>query len=232
MKLTEEQLRKAALLAREKEISQFHTMNDCPAHIFSAEFEAKAQALFTQSGQGTLKRNPARMGWQYYAKRGIAAALIGFLLICIAPPEAVMAGCEKFVKMIETVFEELTEIQFDQSGYTKDEFVAAKLNDLPDDMQEVEHWIGTNGTIFCKYENRDYYFYMEQIIMTEENALAYILDTEEAEVENLSTKNGAVSILQKNGIYQFMLLHDCNLLVGDTNLPYNELVNILENIYF
>lgn len=53
--------------------------------------------------------------------------------------------------MIETVFEEFTEFRFHTSDYTKDEFVPATLNYLPEGMQETKHKVFSNGDIISEY---------------------------------------------------------------------------------
>lgn len=232
MKLTDEQLRRAAILAREKELSQLPNSKDCPSYPFSAEFEARIKEILAQLEQGTLKAKLVRMGWQYYTKRGAAAILICVLLTCAAMPEAVMAGYEKLVEMIETIFEEFTEFRFATSTYTREEFIPATLTYLPEGLQEVAYRVSSNGNIYSRYENGQNYFSLEQIAITEENEVVYLLDTEDAITENVATPHGQATIVSKNGVYQYMLLHNANLLTGDTNLPYAELIKILENLQF
>lgn len=232
MKLTEEQLRRAALLAREKELSLLPEAQACPAPVYSAQFEAHIQQLLTQIEQGIIKPKPVPMGWQYYAKRGVAAVLLCAILTCAAMPEAVMAGYEKLVQVIETIFEEFTEFRFSTTAYTKDEFVPVTLNYLPEGMQEITRRVSSSGNIHLRYESAQNYFNLEQTILTDTNDVMYLLDTEDAITETLATKNGEVTIINKNGLYQYMLLHNSNLLVGDTDLTYNELVIILEDMTF
>lgn len=232
MKVTDEQLRRAAILAREKELSQLPNIENCPSHTFSAEFEARIQNLLTQIEQGTLKAKPVRMGWQYYTKRGAAAIFICFLLTCAAMPDAVLAGYEKLVEMIENVFEDFTEYRFGTFNDYEDKFVPAILNYLPEGMQETKYRISYNGTIVSRYQDGNYYFSLEQTIITKKNDIMYILDTEDAMTEKLSLQNSEITIISKNGVYQYVVLHNSNILVGDTNLPYAELIKILENIQY
>lgn len=232
MKLTDEQLRRAAILAREKELSQLPNLKDCPSYPFSAEFEARIQDILAQLEQGTLKAKPVRMGWQYYTKRGAAAIFICFLLTCATMPEAVMAGYERLVEIIENVFEEFTEFHFGISTSVESEFKPAALTYLPEDMQEIEYRVSSGGDIVSKYQKDNYYFSLEQTIVTKENDIIYILDTENAITETVATPHGQATIVSKNGTYQYMLLYHANLLTGDTNLPYAELIKILENIQF
>lgn len=235
MKLTEEQLRSAAILAREKELAQFNWAWEEDEHIFSEKFEAAMQDLRTQLAQGTLKAKPVRMGWQYYAKRGAAAVLVVFLLSCAAIPEAALAEYEKIVEMIETIetiFDEFTEYRFAPSEYEKKDFVAVKLEYLPEGMTEIGHRISNNENIYLRYENSEYYISLEQTRVDHEKEFAYIIDTKDANTQKVSTKNGEATIISKHSLYQFMLLHESNLLVGETNLPYEEMILFLEHISF
>lgn len=233
MKLSEEQLRSAAILAREKELAQFNQYGAGDEHSFSEEFDASVQDLLAQLAQGTVKAKPVRMGWQYYAKGGVAAVLVVFLLSCAAIPEAVMAGYEKIVEMIETIetiFDEFTEYRFAPNEYEKKDFVAAKLEYLPEGMMEIKSEIDLNGNLYSKYEDDQYYFRIKQAILSQDKNMVYISDTEEAQVEKMETINGTVTIYEKNGQYQYVLQYQSSLITGDTNLPYGELKKILQNI--
>ena len=98
MKFSEKQLRQAAALAEN------YAMNHLPSersHDFSEQFEHNMDVLRYRFANGTIKTEPIRMGWQYYTRRGVAAVLLGAILTCAAMPEAVIAGYQKFIEVVE-----------------------------------------------------------------------------------------------------------------------------------
>ena len=98
MKFSEKQLRQAAALAEN------YAMNHLPSerpHDFSEQFEHNMDVLRYRLANGTIKTDRIRMGWQYYTRRGVAAVLLGAILTCVAMPEAVIAGYQKFIEVVE-----------------------------------------------------------------------------------------------------------------------------------
>ena len=153
MKLDEGQLYRAAALADAMELALLPDTESCPKHEFSDEFERKMQELI-----GKIKRNEIRpykvfLGWQYYAKRSIAALLICFLLACITVPEAVVAGYYKLLDAIERIVTEYTEYQYQSETSNDRVFEEVKFGYMPDGMTLTKKYIGIRKIRFdYKYD--------------------------------------------------------------------------------
>lgn len=229
MRVTEEQLRNAAVKAREKELAALPAEMHCPDYETSEQFEQTVKQILMQLEQGTLKPDTVRMGWQYYTKRSAAVILLCTGLACAAMPETVMAACQRIIETVEKVFEEYTEFRFGSSTENKVGFIPVTLNYLPDDMKVVRYREFSNGMV-VRYENQKDYFSLEQTFVHNNNDLVYILDTEDAQVEKQIYDGKEVTIILKNGLYQYMMICDSCTIVGETSLPYEELINILKNL--
>ena len=96
--LTEKQLRRAARMAEEYQMS--HLPQET-AHEFSEKFERDMAILLQRFANGHVKTDRIRYGWRYYAKRSIVAVLLGAILTCIAMPEAVVAGYNRIIEVVE-----------------------------------------------------------------------------------------------------------------------------------
>ena len=131
--------------------------------------------------------------------------------------------------MVENVLEEYTEFRFDSATENKVQFVPVTLNYLPNNMEVVRYREFSNG-IMLRYENKEYYFSLEQTLVNGDNDVVYILDTEDALVEKQIDGDKELTIIFKNNLYQYVMLFDSYTVIGETNLSYEELINILKNI--
>ncbi|MFR6290058.1 MAG: DUF4367 domain-containing protein [Peptococcaceae bacterium] len=230
MKLSEEQLRRAALLAQQRQ--QYQTWNARPEpHQFSASFEQTMQQLMAQLQQHQLAQNKAPMGWQYYMRSSIAAVLLCFLLACVTMPEAVMAGCQKVIQAVETVFERYTEFQYHSSAAGTTAFVPMQFGYLPDGMVEEKHR-ETETSIHILYRNDNTYFMMMQELLMQDDGIVYGVDTEDAEQQLMQINGEEVRFIYKENRIHFIWLHDAYHITGQTNLPEHEVIKILEHITF
>ena len=99
MRLTEEQLRNAAVKARDKELAALPAELYCPDYEVSEQFEQTVKQILMQLEQGTLKPDAVRMGWQYYTKRSAAVFLLCAGLTCAVMPDAVMAAYQRIAEI-------------------------------------------------------------------------------------------------------------------------------------
>lgn len=230
MKLNEKQLRRAALLAQQRQ--QYQAWNARPEqHSFSASFEQTMQQLIHQLQQHQLAQNKAPMGWQYYMRNSIAAVLLCFLLACVTMPEAVMAGCQKVIQAVETVFERYTEFQYHSSAAGTTAFVPMQFGYLPDGMVE-EKYRETETSIHILYRNNNTYFMMVQELLMQDDGIVYGVDTEDAEQQIMQIHGEEVRFIYKENRIHFIWLHDAYHITGQTNLPEHEVIKILEHITF
>lgn len=98
MKVSEEQLYKAASIADRIELDALPDKETCPEHIFSEKFEHDMMELIHKVKNHKIAPYHVHMGWPYYAKRGAAVFLLCTGLVCAVMPEAVMATCRRIVE--------------------------------------------------------------------------------------------------------------------------------------
>ena len=228
MKFTEEQLRRAARRADEILMSQLPDEEACMEHEFSEEFERKMEELIQQVKDGTVPPAKVSMGWRYYVRNGAAAVLLCFLLTCIAMPEAVLAGYQKLVEVIEIVVTEYTEYRYQSNKAADSEFKPMTLKYLPEGMQQTSYR-KTESSVHILFQNENQYFEFEQRLLTIENGMTYIIDTEDvqAEVRHIGTEE--VQLILKDGVYSYVWIHGSNQITGQSNLSAKEIMKILEN---
>ncbi|MBR2009618.1 MAG: DUF4367 domain-containing protein [Peptococcaceae bacterium] len=230
MKLTEEQLRRAAKLAQQKDLAR---LPEADTILVSPRMEQKMQTLITQVKRGEITPARASMGWRYYTRNGIAAVLIGFLLTCAAMPEVVIAGCQRLIQMVETVFEEYTQQEYTSNASAESTFVPVSFGYMPEGMVEVERE-QAEDSLRIKLENSEtaQIFVLRQELLTEEGTSTYIIDTEDAITETVVVLGESVEFIQKEEQLQFVWVHAAYRITGKTNLPQKETIRILKYTKF
>lgn len=154
MKFTEEQLRLAAKRVDERLLAGLPDETECMDYKFSDAFEQDMNWLIKQVKNNEISPAKVAMGWQYYTRNGLVAILLCFMLTCISMPEAVLAGYQKLVEVIETVVTEYTEYRYHSNETADAEFVPVTFGWLPEGMEEVETRIRkTSLYVSCKSQN-------------------------------------------------------------------------------
>lgn len=233
MRLSEEQLRNAALKAREKELAALPAEMYWSDYEVSEQLEATVSQILIQLEQGTLKPDAVRMGWQYYTKRSAAVILLCTGLACAAMPETVMAACQRIIETVEKVFEEYTEFRFDAITSGNTQFVPIQITELPPGIQLQSYEVSDSSVfIDCSNETGEIVLVVQQQFITENDNPGYIADTEDAEQEQIEIKGDSVTLISKKERLHFIWIHDSYLLTGQTRLSKEELINILKHIKF
>ncbi|MBE6111487.1 MAG: DUF4367 domain-containing protein [Peptococcaceae bacterium] len=227
MRFTEEQLRIAAKRADERLFAQLPDEAACMDYTFSETFEQNMAQLIEQVKADRIAPAKVSMGWRYYTRNGLVAVLLCFMLSCMAMPDIVLAGYQKLVEVIETVVTEYTEYRYHSSETADAEFVPVTFGWLPDGMEEVEREL-TERRMNIYFENESEYFDFSQKILTEENGMTYIIDTESADIETYYIGSETVQLVLKNGAYDYIWVHGKYLISGQTNLSSEEIVKILD----
>ena len=231
MNLNDEKLKRAAKIVAKTELKQWSDFEEYPEPEFSEKFQKEMQALIYDVNANKVKQDKVRMGWQYYSKRGIAAVLLCFLLSCVIMPEAVMAGCQRLIEAVQTVFREYTEYQFDSREKADSQFVPLTFGYIPENLYEHEIEL-TEKSYFVDYINAEgnIIFVLEQELLTKGMDSTYIADTENAKEKYYMVKNSEVQFIEKNGRIQFVWICGAYRITGQTRLPEEEIILILENI--
>ena len=229
MKFTEEQLRIAAKRADDRMFAQLPDEAVCMDYTFSETFEQNMAQLIEQVKADRIAPAKVSMGWRYYTRNGLVAVLLCFMLSCIAMPDIVLAGYQKLVEVIETVVTEYTEYRYHSSETADAEFVPVTFGWLPDGMEEVELELTERRMDVC-FESETEYFEFRQKILTEENGMTYLVDTENADIENYYIGSETVQLVLKSGAYDYTWVHGKYLISGQTNLSSGEIVKILDSL--
>ena len=233
MKLTENQLRRAAQLAQHKDFSRLQETDDI---MVSPRMERNMQDLIKQVQCGEIKPARASMGWRYYTKTGIAAVLVCFLLTCVTMPQAVLAGCQRLIQMVETVCEEYTQHVYTSDAPSDTVFIPVTFGYVPEDMVETtrEEWPADLYIVLEKREEGQLlkYFTLEQNLLPEDGSMTYIYDTEDAVIETVLISGESVEFVKKEGKILYGWLHQAYLITGQTNLSHEETLKILEQVKF
>lgn len=231
-KLSEEELRRS-LREEVQYDTEFFLMHDLhPEHQFSEQFLEKMIPLLQAARRGTVKAAEYIMGWQYYAKQGMAAVLICFLLACAAMPETVLAGYHKLIEVVETIYEEYTEFRYrvNEESNVDEEFKPIKLNYLPEGMEEVNRRELENS-INLVYMNANYqYFRIYQKSVGMNKHIVLGVDTEERKTEIVQIKGKKIKMYQKKEEFYFIWVQETYRISGQSNLEKMEIIEILNNI--
>ena len=227
--ITEEELREAARELLEYELAIFDSYNDYPDHIFHGKFRLNMAALIHEVKRGAVEAAKYSMGFTFYAKRCIAAALLIFTLSCITMPEAVLAGYHKLIEVIETVFEEYTEYRFkvymDNNGFNK-----VKFNYLPKNFVEtnkIEH----DGSFEITFEDGSgNYFDVYQKMVIKNNKEVYIFDAEDTKSESIEINGNQVKLIFEDEKIRFIYMFNHYRISGTTNLSKDILVKIITHL--
>ena len=230
--ITEEELREAAREVLEYELAIFDSYNEYPDHIFHGKFRLDMAALLHEVKRGAIEAAKYSMGFTFYAKQCIAAVLILFTLSCIAMPETVLAGYHKLIEMIETVFEEYTEYRYrvNDNGGIEETFKPLKLGYLPEGMEEVWREEKKNSIDLLYKSQYDEYFKIYQRFLHEKGSLTFGTDTEFVEVQELYIADDTVKLIIEKDKIKFVWTEEQYYIIGQTNLPEKELVEIMKSL--
>ena len=163
--VSEDKLQEAAREYLLWELQKFDAYADYPEPEFHGSYKLQMAALRHDVKRGAIKEAEYRMGATFYIKRSIAAILLVFTMACLTMPETVLAGYQKLIEVIETVFDEYTEYRYrvNDVGAIEEEFRPLKLGYLPEGMEEVKR-VEKKDSIDLTYENKKkkYYFNIYQ----------------------------------------------------------------------
>ncbi|MBQ2905626.1 MAG: hypothetical protein IJE54_03465, partial [Peptococcaceae bacterium] len=134
-KLTDREIEEACRLLSAYEVATIPP-EDTYTDIRSADYTAYMDDLIAKSEAGVLRAPDVPMGWQYYTRKAVAAALIAALLAGIAMPERVMAGYRWLVEVVEQFFEDRkTTYRYTSNADEDAEFVPMQFGYLPEGME-------------------------------------------------------------------------------------------------
>lgn len=230
--LTEEELAAACRLVMAYEIA---TTYPDETHVFRSSYEIAIQELLHKTADGTIEPARVRMGWQYYARKGLAAVLIGVLLAGITMPEKVMAGCKWLITVVEEFLEDRTRYKYTSNISEDVGLIEMTFGYLPEGMgQKVEEYNNAYVKLYFSIDSvvESYYFSISQKPLVETRERVHGNNVEIYDTEILVIQDEVIEISIRNDIIYFAWIHDLLHISGQTNLSKAELIQILENIKF
>lgn len=235
-KLTDREIEEACRLLSAYEIATIPP-EDTYTDIRSADYTAYMDDLISKSEAGVLRAPDVPMGWQYYTRKAVAAALIAALLAGIAMPERVMAGYRWLVEVVEQFFEDRkTTYRYTSNADEDVEFVPMQFGYLPEGMEcEVKENNEEENIlkILClrNLNGKNEYFEITQR-KTINNTSIYGGNVSIYYTEMLMINEETVKVVSSENEIEYLWIHDIYHIDGETNLSKEELIKILENIEF
>ena len=231
-KLTDREIEEACRLLSAYEVATIPP-EDTYTDIRSADYTAYMEDLMAKCEAGVLHAPDVPMGWQYYTRKAVAAALIAALLAGIAMPERVMAGYRWLVEVVEQFFEDRkTEYRYTSNADEDAEFVPMQFGYLPEGMALEAKTEKEDYYNILFVDGDEWYFEITQKYILEKWNGVYGSNTELYYTEILVINNEMVKINIRRDTVYFSWIHKRYLLNGQTNLDKDVLVKILENIEF
>lgn len=233
---SEEELYAAAEEAQEYLLSLLPSEDSCPPHEFSRAFTAKVEGIYKQLRACTLPHKRAALGWPYYVRRTAAVLFLCFVLTCVAMPEAVMAGYQRLVEIVETIFEDYTEFRYRPEAVEETEFVPLRLGYLPEGMEEVQRDKTAISLDVIYQDKQKQYFEIDQKIIDKNDKTTYVIDMEKvpAGLDPARRKNIKFIYQEKYEEEQnnVIWIYEEYRVVIQSNLPEEEIVKIINHIEF
>lgn len=229
-RFTDEELAEACLALLDYEISLLPPPEACK-YEDSETYTAYMDDLLAKVKDNRITPATVRMGWQYYARKGLAAALIAALLTSVAMPEAVMAGYKWLIEVVERFFEDRTEYVYNSNVETDTEFVPMKFGYMPEGMVESYRKEG-DGKIRSLYIRENEFFEIAQRKMADDLEWTHGSNTEIYYTECIIVNNIIVKLIEEKGRIDFSFVTDVYHVTGQTNLSKEAFIKILTNIEF
>ncbi len=233
---SEEELYAAAEEAQKYLLSLLPSEDSCPPHEFSRAFTAKVEGIYKQLRACTLPHKRAALGWPYYVRRTAAVLFLCFVLTCVAMPEAVMAGYQRLVEIVETIFEDYTEFRYRTEAVEETEFVPLRLGYLPEGMEEVERDETAISLDIIYQDKQKQYFEIDQKIIGKNDKTTYIIDLRKISSDLDSEELENLKFVDKekygDGRIRVVWLYEQYRITVQSNLSEEEIVKIINHIEF
>lgn len=230
--VSEEKLQEAAREYLLWELQKFDVYADYPEPEFHGSYKLQMAALRHDVKRGAIKEAEYRMGATFYIKRSIAAILLVFTMACLTMPETVLAGYQKLIEVIETVFDEYTEYRYrvNDIGAIEEEFRPLKLGYLPEGMELVREIKSQNSVDLLYMDHKNNYLNINQKMIVKENNPVYTLDSENGSSIVEKIKGYEMAIVFENNKMKCIWMYERYRISSVTNISQVELTKIMYNI--
>ena len=229
--VSEEKLQEAAREYLLWELQKFDAYADYPEPEFHGGYKLQMAALRHDVKRGAIKEAEYRMGATFYIKRSIAAILLVFTMACLTMPETVLAGYQKLIEVIETVFDEYTEYRYrvNDVGAIEEEFRPVKLGYLPEGMELVKERRTRNNLVILYMDEKNQYLTINQKKVNGNGEFVYAIDSIDANRDVIKVNDKNIELILEDDELQFIIFYDVYRISGQTNLPSDKLIAIFKN---
>lgn len=228
---SEEELYAAAEEAQEYLLSLLPSEDSCPPHEFSRAFTAKVEGIYKQLRACTLPHKRAALGWPYYVRRTAAVLFLCLVLTCVAMPEAVMAGYQRLVEIVETIFEDYTEFRYRTEAVEETEFVPLRLGYLPEGMEEIRRKEFERRVDLLYKDTKGRYIEIDQKVMDKNDKTTYIIDMKQVPADLDLAKGEKIKFIYQEKYNEDRIrvvwLYEQYRITVQSNLPEEEIVKII-----
>jgi len=235
-RFSEEELYAAAEEAQEYLLCLLPSEDSCPIHEFSSAFTAKVEKIYQQLTESTLPQKRAALGWPYYVRRTAAVLFLCIVLACVTMPEAVMAGYQRLLEVVETIFEDYTRFYYRTEAVEETEFVPLTLGYLPEGMEEVKRKEFMRRVDLLYRDKRDRYIEVDQKVIDKNDKTTYIIDLRKISFELDSAEGENLKFVDKekygDGRIRIVWLYDKYRITVQSNLSEEEIMKIINDIEF
>lgn len=201
-------------------------LNTIPAeqslkHEFSKSYRKKISHLLK-----TQKRSPFVNRIIKYSK-GIAAIFIVFISIAFTSVMSVEAYRERFFEIVTEIWTEFTSVIFQTEENSSDTLIPAELNHIPNGFKKTEERVYPYEYYLCLENDTGNEIIFEQ---TPINANAFIIDTEDTEVETIKIADQQINSFTNKNLHQFYWNDNKYMYSLISEYDKNELIKIIKNI--
>lgn len=194
----------------------------------SFRFRLKMRKLMRKQRKNVQATTPSR----HHPRLRRTALVCILLLICMQFMGVISLGAiyERFIEIITTVQEELTEFVYTSSGGGDELFVPLVPGYLPEGMKEVERE-ETDSNLYVLYQDADdHYVWIDQTFISESTQSTLIQDTEDAYFETYILNGIEVFYVEKEERRSLLYLRGSIRVSISGNIPKNEIEKIASSL--
>lgn len=226
MDITEEMLYKYAPEAEKLWLASLPPDDQIPDYKFSRRFERKMKKLVREQ-----RRSPSMRQFMKIARQTAAAILIVVSLSfsCLMTVEAYRA---KVIEVVTEIFYDLTHLSFFSSWSGDAGIGEIKFGYLPDGMSEVQREVfdKPQGLTICFEDNQGDQISVNQALITNDEDLALILDTEDTDVTTIPFGDSDAALIEKEGVSTLIWEDAPYLIILTGDFPSEEIIKVANGI--
>lgn len=225
MQITDEMLYQHAAQAREIWLDALPQKEEIPAFSCSKSFQRKMGRLLRQ------QRRPPQVNRILYGMKKIVAVLLIAVTITFAGLMTVEAFREKIIEVVAHIYHELT--RYDYTSYTETtKLPEVQFGYLPTGMELVSDETSFDSVRHIHCENGSgEYIDLDIDGISQDTAMSWVVDTEDAEVMTRIMNGGEVTFISKRDRKIAMWTDQNVSYVMQSNLELSEIEAILDGLY-